>query len=152
MTTKRDHGGGLNTAIDQYGGQRTGWLDLSTDINPNPYPVPEIPAHYWHVSPDETPKQRLLDAAQKNWNVLKGAEIVPASGVSAIIAQLPNLIATSQVSILNPTYNEFGASFIEKNWTLQKSPSSGTCTSEQPGRAGILKPGYKRQSQSANDH
>jgi cobalamin biosynthetic protein CobC len=56
MTTKRDHGGGLNATIDQYGGQRSDWLDLSTGINPNPYPVPETPAHYWHVLPDETPK------------------------------------------------------------------------------------------------
>ena len=118
MTTKRDHGGGLNATIDQYGGQRADWLDLSTGINPNPYPAPEMPAHYWHVLPDETPKQQLLDAARKNWNVPKGTEIVPASGVSAIIAQLPNLIATPQVNILNLTYNEFGVSFSEKNWTL----------------------------------
>jgi len=121
MTTKRDHGGGLNAAIDQYGGQRADWLDLSTGINPNPYPIPDIPAHYWHVLPDETPKQRLLDAARKIWNVPDSAEIVPASGVSAIIAQLPNLIAKSQVSILDPTYNEFAASFSEKNWTLRKN-------------------------------
>jgi cobalamin biosynthetic protein CobC len=121
MTAKRDHGGGLSAAIDQYGGQRTDWLDLSTGINPNPYPVPEIPAHYWYVLPDEAPKQRLLDAARKCWNVPDGAEIVPASGVSAIIAQLPNLIATSQVNILSPTYNEFAASFSEKNWAVQKN-------------------------------
>ena len=60
MTLKRDHGGGLDTAIKQYGGTRENWLDLSTGINPNPYPIPDIPMHYWHVLPDEAAKIDLL--------------------------------------------------------------------------------------------
>lgn len=120
---KRDHGGGLDAAIAQYGGTRDSWIDLSTGINPNPYPLPEIPLHYWHGLPDETPKENLLAAARKFWNVPAGADIVPASGVSAIIAMLPTLAAKSQVNILNPTYNEFAASFNGHNWTLSnKAP------------------------------
>ncbi len=121
MTPKRDHGGGLSAAVDQYGGARNDWLDLSTGINPNPYPVPDIPLHYWHVLPDEAPQKQLLDAARAFWNVPDGANIVPASGVSAIISQLPSLTSASQVDILSPTYNEFAASFSEQNWTLKKN-------------------------------
>lgn len=120
MTPKRDHGGGLDAAINQYGSTRNGWLDLSTGINPNPYPIPGIPMHYWYVLPDEAPQVRLLEAARKFWNVPNGAEIVAASGVSAIIAQLPNLIEKSRVSILNPTYNEFSAAFTGQNWPLEE--------------------------------
>jgi cobalamin biosynthesis protein CobC len=109
--TKPDHGGGIDVAVDRYGGARHNWLDLSTGINPNPYPIPDIPLQYWHVLPDQAPMSRLLTAARKFWNVPDGAEIVPASGVSAIIAMLPQLTTQPQISILNPTYNEFAAAF-----------------------------------------
>ena len=36
QTSKRDHGGGLDAAIAQFGGKRADWLDLSTGINPVP--------------------------------------------------------------------------------------------------------------------
>jgi len=120
MTLKRDHGGGLDAAINHYGGTRRDWLDLSTGINPNPYPIPDIPLHYWHVLPDEGPKAHLLEAARKFWNVPNGAKIVAASGVSAIIAQLPSLADEARVSIINPTYNEFAASFVGQDWSLQQ--------------------------------
>ena len=119
MSLRRDHGGGLDAAINQYGGTRNTWVDLSTGINPNPYPIPDIPAHYWHVLPDEASQAKLLETARKFWTVPKGAKIVPASGVSAIIAMLPTLAPKSQVSIINPTYNEFAAAFTGQNWALQ---------------------------------
>ncbi len=119
MTKKRDHGGGLDAAINQYGGVRNIWVDLSTGINPNPYPIPDIPPHYWHVLPDEKSQEALLQAARKFWNVPDGASIVPASGVSALIAMLPTLTTKSQVSILNPTYNEFAGAFTGQGWLLQ---------------------------------
>ena len=120
MNLKQDHGGGLDAAVNHYGGTRSDWLDLSTGINPNPYPIPDIPLHYWHVLPDEGPKIRLLDAARKFWKVPNGAKIVATSGVSAIIAQLPNLVDETRVSIINPTYNEFAASFVGQDWSLQQ--------------------------------
>lgn len=119
MIPKRDHGGGLDAAICQYGGARCDWLDLSTGINPNPYPIPDIPAHFWQVLPDETSQNDLLEAASKFWKVPKGAVIVPAAGVSALIAMLPTLAPKSQVSITNPTYNEFAAAFTGQNWPIQ---------------------------------
>ena len=36
---ERDHGGGLDKAIAQHGGTRAQWIDLSTGINPAPYPI-----------------------------------------------------------------------------------------------------------------
>ena len=114
----RDHGGGLDKAMAQFGGTRDNWIDLSTGINPNPYPLPEIPAHHWHVLPDAAARDSLLEAARNFWNVPAGANIVPASGVSAIIAMLPTLAKKSQVSILNPTYNEFAASFSDHKWPV----------------------------------
>ncbi len=119
MNQKRDHGGGLNAAIDHYGGTSEDWIDLSTGINPNPYPIPVIPKNFWYALPDTHPTQALLKAARTLWDVPQDAVIVPASGVSAIIAALPLLAQENSVSILGPTYNEFAASFQDQNWTVR---------------------------------
>lgn len=108
--SKRDHGGGLDAAVAQYGGTRADWLDLSTGINPVPYPVGEIAADAWTALPDSGAMDRLLTAARKFWNVPDGAEIVAANGASAIIAKVPYL--TNHVGgayIPGPTYNEHAA-------------------------------------------
>ena len=34
-----DHGGGIDAAAARFGGARVDWLDLSTGINPRPYPL-----------------------------------------------------------------------------------------------------------------
>ncbi|OSP51935.1 hypothetical protein BV911_18850, partial [Pseudoruegeria sp. SK021] len=48
----RDHGGGVDAAATHYGGKACDWLDLSTGINPQPYPVPDLPGACWTALPD----------------------------------------------------------------------------------------------------
>jgi cobalamin biosynthetic protein CobC len=118
MGEKRDHGGGLDAAIAQFGGSRASWLDLSTGINPVPYPVPEIPAHYWQCLPDAGAQNRLLNAALNFWDVPKTADIIATSGVSQLIAMLPSLCNTDTVEIIGPTYNEHAAAFNAAGWNV----------------------------------
>lgn len=119
MTEKRDHGGGLDAAVSRYGGTRADWLDLSTGINPVPYPVGEISADAWTALPDSGAMDRLLAAARRFWNVPDGAEIVAANGASAIIAKVPYLgTGQGDVFIPKPTYNEHQAAFdAALNWS-----------------------------------
>lgn len=124
MNKKRDHGGGLDAAVAQYGGTRADWLDLSTGINPVPYPVGEISGDAWTALPDQGAMDRLLAAARAFWNVPDGAAIVAANGASAIIAQMPNVCAGSVVSIETPTYNEHAAAFVANGWVVQKNGPS----------------------------
>jgi cobalamin biosynthetic protein CobC len=124
MTQMRDHGGGLDAAIATYGGTRDGWLDLSTGINPLPYPAGEIGADAWTALPDSAAMKRLLVAARAFWNVPDGAEIVAAGGASALIAAMPHVFAGTRVTIQKPTYNEHAAAFVAQGWTIQQdSPS-----------------------------
>ena len=112
MRNARDHGGGLDAAVAAYGGMRADWLDLSTGINPLPYPVGEIAAEAWTALPDQGAMDRLLAAARAFWNVPAGAQIVAANGASAIIAKVPYLApAQGEVYIPTPTYNEHAAAF-----------------------------------------
>ena len=52
MTAGRDHGGGVDAAVARFGGDRSDWIDLSTGINPVPYPVPPVDALAWTALPD----------------------------------------------------------------------------------------------------
>jgi cobalamin biosynthetic protein CobC len=111
--TARDHGGGLDMAMARWGGRREDWLDLSTGINPVPYPLPGIPPHAWTALPDRAAAEALVAAARGFWNVPERADVIPAAGLSAIIALLPHATGIDRVRIPGPTYNEYAASFAQ---------------------------------------
>lgn len=123
MSEKRDHGGGLDAAIAAFGGSRADWLDLSTGINPVPYPMPNLPADAWTALPDEAAFARLYALARSFWNVPDDASIIGATGASAIIAALPRVIPQGDVCIPGPTYNEHGAAFAASGWHMNQDPS-----------------------------
>ena len=116
-TPNRDHGGGLDAAIAEYGGSRDTWLDLSTGINPVPYPLPDLPAHCWSALPDKAAQTALLDAARQFWNLPDGVDILATHGASAPIAAIPALLPPGRVDIPAPTYNEHAAAFEARGWT-----------------------------------
>lgn len=118
---KRDHGGGLDAAVAAFGGMRGDWLDLSTGINPVPYPVGEISPEAWTTLPDQGAMDRLVSAARAFWNVPEGAEVVAANGASALIAAMPHVWTGTRVSIPSPTYNEHAAAFVANGWTVAET-------------------------------
>ncbi|MGD9862143.1 MAG: threonine-phosphate decarboxylase [Pseudodonghicola sp.] len=121
---RRDHGGGLDAAIARFGGSRAGWLDLSTGINPVPYPLPAFTGDDWAALPDRAAQQALIDAARRFWQVPDGAAVLAAPGASALIARLPALAAPGRVRIDPPTYNEHAAGFAAQGWqVVQDGPA-----------------------------
>jgi len=118
MTLTRDHGGGLDAAVSTYGGARSDWIDLSTGINPVPYPVGRLPPQAWTALPDSGAVDDLLAAARTFWAVPDGLDIVAANGASAIIAAMPHIWSGSRVAIAQPTYNEHAAAFVANGWTV----------------------------------
>ena len=118
MTAPRDHGGGLDAAIATWGGTRADWLDLSTGINPVPYPLPVLTADAWTALPDARAAATLEQRARAFWNIPATAAVLAIPGASAAIAQLPRLRGPGRVSIPGPTYNEHGAAFRAAGWTL----------------------------------
>ncbi len=47
------HGGALSAAAEHFQIPHQQWLDISTGINPNSWPVPEIPTSVWQRLPEE---------------------------------------------------------------------------------------------------
>ncbi|MEL6571873.1 MAG: threonine-phosphate decarboxylase CobD [Pseudomonadota bacterium] len=115
----RDHGGNLDAAVAQYGGARSDWIDLSTGINPNSYPLPRLSDGLWTALPDAAAFDEICASARQFWNVPDGAAVLPVPGASAAIAQLPRALPGQSVMIPAPTYNEHQAAFAATGWTVQ---------------------------------
>lgn len=126
----RDHGGGVDAAAARFGGARADWLDLSTGINPDPYPLPAFSPQDWAALPDHAATARLEQAARRFWNVPEGAAVLAAPGASALIARIPALLPAGAVDIPGPTYNEHLASFRAHGW--REGPNEG------PGDAQVI--------------
>lgn len=115
---QRDHGGRIDAAVARFGGTRAGWIDLSTGINPCPYPVGDLPAAAWTDLPDEGAVTRFLTAARRHWAVPDQAALLAVPGLSSAIAQIPWLAPAARVRITQPTYNEHAAGFRNAGWKV----------------------------------
>ena len=106
-----EHGGALDTAMARHGGTRADWLDLSTGINPVPWPVPELPPEAWTRLPDRALLRDCLAAARTCYRVPDHAAIVAAPGTQAILQWLPHLFPGRDASVVEPAYGEYAETF-----------------------------------------
>lgn len=113
----RDHGGNLDWAIGRWGGSVADWVDLSTGINPHPFPVPTLSERAWTSLPTRSDMQGLVDAARVTYETR--AEILPVSGAQAGIQMMPRLLTPGEMRVIGPTYNEHAASFEAAGWTVR---------------------------------
>jgi cobalamin biosynthetic protein CobC len=102
-----DHGGDLAAARRAFPGAPEPWLDLSTGVNPNPYPMPNLPAEVWARLPDRAGLARLERLAAARYRAPAGKEVVAAPGAQALIQILPRLLRAERVGILGVTYAEY---------------------------------------------
>lgn len=101
------HGGNLAGATAKFGQPKDGWLDLSTGINPNPYPLPTLNKAVWGRLPDHDLVCALKKAAAHYYGVEDVDCVIPVSGTQTLLQILPHLFAKpSKVRILEPTYKE----------------------------------------------
>jgi len=107
------HGGDLAAATARWGQPAEGWLDLSTGINPHPYPLPAVPAEAWTRLPDAADELALRHAAARRYGAADANGVLPAPGTSALIQALPRTRPPAEVVILGPTYGEHAAA-----WTI----------------------------------
>ncbi len=100
------HGGDLAQARALFPDAPEPWIDLSTGINPHPYPLPPLPLSLWRRLPGAQDEAALLHAACKAYRVPERAEIVAAPGTQILIEMLPRLAVKGPVAVLGPTYAE----------------------------------------------
>jgi len=112
------HGGDLTAATARFGAPAAGWLDLSTGINPCPYPLPSLPGSAWTRLPQRDREEALLAAARAHYRIAPAAGIVAGPGTQAIIQWLPRLLAPTTVLVHGPTYGEHAAAWQDAGHTV----------------------------------
>lgn len=79
------HGGCLNQAVNTFGIARDQWLDLSTGINPQSYPLESLPENIWRSLPEED--DGLVAAAQSYYGC---RQLIMTPGSQWSIAKVPS--------------------------------------------------------------
>jgi cobalamin biosynthetic protein CobC len=110
-----EHGGNLSLAAKQYDIPLENWLDLSTGINPNGYPIANIPAAVWQKLPIED--DGLMEAACAFYGCQYA---LPTAGSQAALQILPQLRATSKVAMPTLMYQEHAHAWQRHGHTVIK--------------------------------
>ena len=96
-----EHGGRLRAAAARHGIPLADWLDLSTGINPQGWPVPALPAHVWNRLPEDDDGLEAAAAAYYG-----NDQLLPLAGSQVAIQWLPALLPRAAVACLAPIYAE----------------------------------------------
>ena len=100
MLPTHHHGGQLKLASERYNIPLENWIDLSTGINPNSYPLPPVPTHIWQRLPEVNDGLEAAAAAFYGSRYL-----LPVAGSQEAIQRLPQLRSKSRVGIISPAYH-----------------------------------------------
>jgi cobalamin biosynthetic protein CobC len=102
------HGGNLDAARKLFPGATEPFLDLSTGINPNPYPLGELPAEAYAGLPQPDALAKLAAIAAQAYGAPSPEHVVIAPGSQILVAQTVFLLTPGRASVLAPTYAEHG--------------------------------------------
>ena len=113
----------------------TPWIDLSTGINPVPYPLPDLPPEAWTRLPEPEDEAALIAAAAGAYGAAP-ENVVAAPGTSALIALLA-LIFPGPAAVLGPTYGEYAAAWpgaieVTRLTELRARPVRVVCRPNNP--------------------
>ena len=112
----QDHGGNLDVACRRFGGRPEDWIDLSTGINRQPYPVGDLQSRHWTALPSRAETEALHEAARSAYETT--APVLAVAGAQAAIQLLPRLASSGAARILAPTYNEYAPILAAAGWRV----------------------------------
>lgn len=128
------HGGDLDWAERRFGRPAAGWIDLSTGINPWPYPLPPVPTDAWTRLPTAPARHNLLAMAAARYGAPSPETMVASPGSQSLIRLLPRLWPVQRIAVVGPTYGEHVASWGDAGHTVLEH----TDPEEAAGDAGIV--------------
>jgi cobalamin biosynthesis protein CobC len=100
------HGGRLDAARRRYPAAPHPWIDLSTGVNPHPYPLPDLAPEAWMRLPDEEAFAALETAARRAYHAPSEVALVAGAGAQAFIQMIPRVFPARRVAVLGFTYAE----------------------------------------------
>lgn len=82
------------------------FIDLSTGINPYPYPLPQMPSELFARLPEPAAFERLAAAAAQAYGAPSAEHVVPAPGTQILLPLVAALVPPGRATVLGPTYAE----------------------------------------------
>jgi cobalamin biosynthetic protein CobC len=101
-----EHGGDLGSARRMFPDAPEPFVDLSTGINPNPYPVPSLSADLFARLPESAALAKLAAVAAATYGAPSAAHVVPAPGTQLLLPAVAGLVEPGRAAVLTPTYAE----------------------------------------------
>jgi cobalamin biosynthetic protein CobC len=98
------HGGDLGAARRRFPGAVEPFIDLSTGINPRPYPLPRFSADCFARLPDQAAFEVLTAAAARAYGAPSAAHVVPAPGTQILLSPIAQLVPPARAVVLMPSY------------------------------------------------
>jgi cobalamin biosynthesis protein CobC len=101
------HGGDLAAGRRLFPGAPEPFIDLSTGINPNPYPLSRLPADVFARLPDADKLASLSAIAAQAYGAPSAAHVVAAPGTQILLPLVAALVRPGRAAVLTPSYGEF---------------------------------------------
>ncbi|OYD85414.1 threonine-phosphate decarboxylase CobD [Azospirillum brasilense] len=124
------HGGDLDAARAAFPAAPEPWVDLSTGINPWPFPLPAMPAEAWTRLPGRVAETALREAATAFYGAPSPDGVAAAGGSQALIQILPRLRSPGTVAVLGPTYAEHAAGWASAGHRVTEVVSLEECDAD----------------------
>jgi cobalamin biosynthetic protein CobC len=100
------HGGDLGASRLLFPGAPEPFIDLSSGINPYPYPIPQLSPDLFTRLPEPAALDRLAAIAARAYGAPSAAYVVPAPGTQILLPQVAALVRPGRAAVLGPTYAE----------------------------------------------
>jgi cobalamin biosynthesis protein CobC len=100
------HGGDLAAARLLFPDAPEPFLDLSTGINPNSYPLPDLSADLFARLPQAEAIAALTAAAANTYGAPSAAHVVCAPGTQILLPLVAGLVGSARAAVVTPTYSE----------------------------------------------
>jgi cobalamin biosynthetic protein CobC len=106
ITVPLAHGGDLGAARKRFPGAPEPFIDLSTGINPCPYPLPPLDPAVFARLPEPAAVERLAAIAAAAYGAPSPAHVVAAPGLQILLPLVAALARPGRAAVLGPTYAE----------------------------------------------
>ncbi|MEJ2416125.1 MAG: pyridoxal phosphate-dependent class II aminotransferase [Exilibacterium sp.] len=130
------HGGDLIAASNRYGIAPEKWIDLSTGINPNPYPVAALDPRAFQRLP-----YLLPELMQKAGTFYGNGSLLPVSGTQSVIQTLPHCLPARPVLLPDLGYREHAL-----RWRRAGVPVSGYPAREMAAACAAIEAALERDN------
>ncbi|MEL7449653.1 MAG: threonine-phosphate decarboxylase CobD [Pseudomonadota bacterium] len=110
MSGDLQHGGALDRVAARFSNAPTPWVDLSTGINPWPWPAGEIEHDSLHRLPTHRDMNHCREAMAQAFAATPST-ITLVPGTEIAIRLLPQALGARRVAVLSPTYGDHAESW-----------------------------------------